>query len=65
MEFAMSTEDKTKNAAEKAKGKVKAAVGRVTGNESLEAEGNGDQAKGGFKQAGEHVKDAAKDATNH
>jgi uncharacterized protein YjbJ (UPF0337 family) len=65
MEFAMSTEDKAKNVAEKAKGKVKEATGRATGNESLEAEGKGDQVKGGLKQAGEHVKDAAKDVTKH
>lgn len=32
----------------------------MTGDESLEAEGKGDQAKGDLKQAGEHVKDALK-----
>ena len=34
------------------------AAGKATGNESLEAEGHGDQAKGNLKQAGEKVKDA-------
>jgi uncharacterized protein YjbJ (UPF0337 family) len=56
----MSAEDKAKNTAETAKGKVKEGVGRATGNESLEAEGHGDQAKGDLKQAGEKVKDAFK-----
>jgi uncharacterized protein YjbJ (UPF0337 family) len=48
----MSAEDKVKNTAETAKGKVKEGVGRTTGNKSLEAEGHGDQAKGDLKQAG-------------
>ena len=56
----MSAEDKAKNTAEQAKGKVKKVAGKVTGNEKLEAEGHGDQAKGNLKQAGEKVKDAFK-----
>ena len=56
----MSTEDKVKNTAEQATGKVKETAGKVTGNESLEAEGHGDQAKGNLKQAGEKVKDVFK-----
>jgi uncharacterized protein YjbJ (UPF0337 family) len=56
----MSTEDKVKNIAETAKVKVKEGVGKATGNESLEAEGHADQAKGDLKQAGEKVKDAFK-----
>jgi uncharacterized protein YjbJ (UPF0337 family) len=56
----MSAEDKAKNTAEQAKGKVKKVAGKVTGNEKLEAEGRGDQAKGNLKQAGEKVKDAFK-----
>lgn len=53
----MSAEDKAKNTAGKATGKVKEGAGKVTGNESLEAEGHGDQAKGNIKQAFEKVKD--------
>jgi len=49
----MSTEDKANNTAEQAKGKVKESAGKVTGNESLEAEGRGDHAKGNIKQARE------------
>ena len=56
----MSAEDKAKNIAEKATGKVKEGAGKVTGHEPLEAEGRGDQAKGNLKQAGEKVKDAFK-----
>ncbi|ARF81745.1 CsbD family protein [Kitasatospora aureofaciens] len=57
----MSASDKIENAAEKAKGAVKESVGKVTGNERLQAEGKADKAKGDVKQAGEHVKDAFKD----
>jgi uncharacterized protein YjbJ (UPF0337 family) len=53
-------EDKVKNTAETAKGKVKEGVGKATGNESLEAEGHADQAKGDLKQAGEKIKDVFK-----
>ncbi|HEV3292565.1 MAG TPA: CsbD family protein [Streptosporangiaceae bacterium] len=56
----MSAEDKAKNTAEQATGKVKEGAGKVTGNESLEAEGRGDQTKGSIKQAFEKVKDAFK-----
>jgi uncharacterized protein YjbJ (UPF0337 family) len=56
----MSTQDKAKNTAEKATGKVKEHVGQATGDESLEAEGQADQAAGDLKNAGEKVKDAFK-----
>ena len=56
----MSAEDKAKNAAQKAAGEVKEGAGKMTGDQSLEAEGRGDQAKGDLKQAGEKVKDAVK-----
>lgn len=57
----MSGTDKIKNAAQEATGKVKETIGRVTGHEDTEAEGKSDQTKADFKQAGEDVKDAAKD----
>jgi uncharacterized protein YjbJ (UPF0337 family) len=60
----MGLDDKVRNEAEQLKGKAKEWVGDKTDNESLEAEGAGDQASGGMKQAGEHVKDAARDATD-
>lgn len=56
----MSAENKVNNTAETAMGKVKEGVGKATGNESLEAEGHADQAKGDLKQAGEKIKDAFK-----
>jgi uncharacterized protein YjbJ (UPF0337 family) len=56
----MSAEDKVNNTAETAKGKAKEGIGKATGNESLEAKGHADQAKGDLKQAGEKVKDAVK-----
>jgi len=54
----MSDKDKAKNKGQQAKGKVKEVAGRVTGNESLEAEGTRDQVAADLKQAGEKVKDA-------
>jgi uncharacterized protein YjbJ (UPF0337 family) len=58
----MAFGDKIKHAGEEAVGKGKEAVGNATGNESLEAEGQTDQAKANVKQAGDKVSDAAKDA---
>jgi uncharacterized protein YjbJ (UPF0337 family) len=60
-EDAMGTEDKVNNAAQDAAGKVKEGAGKATDNESLEAEGKGDQAGANLKQAGEKVKDVFKD----
>ena len=53
-----SARNKTRNAAQKAKGQAKEAAGRVTGDERLEAEGKADKTKANLKQAGEKVKDA-------
>ncbi|WAC67302.1 CsbD family protein [Agrococcus sp. SL85] len=58
----MGLDDKIKNAAQEHVGKAKEAIGDATGNERLQAEGQQDQAAANAKQAGEHVKDAAKDA---
>jgi uncharacterized protein YjbJ (UPF0337 family) len=56
----MGAMDKLKNKLQMGKGRVKQDVGRSTGNRSMEAEGQGDRAAGGTKQAGEQVKDAGK-----
>lgn len=56
----MSAVDKIKNAVEDVEGKAKEALGKVTGNENLEAEGKKDQTKSDIKDAGEKVKDAFK-----
>ncbi len=45
---------------DKIKGSIKEAVGKVTGNERLEAEGKTDKVKGNIKEAAEKTKDAAK-----
>jgi len=50
--------NKTRNAAQKLKGQVKEAAGRVTGDRRLEAEGRADKTRANLKQAGEKVKDA-------
>jgi uncharacterized protein YjbJ (UPF0337 family) len=54
----MGAVDKSKNTAQRAKGKVKETVGKATGNERLRRQGKVDQMKGKIKQTGEKVKDA-------
>jgi uncharacterized protein YjbJ (UPF0337 family) len=54
----MGGDDKMKNMAEDVSGKAKEATGKVTDDESLEAEGKADQTEADLKQAGEKVKDA-------
>ncbi len=56
----MGLDDKIKNAAQDATGKVKESVGKATDDESLRAEGERDQVKADLRQAGENVKDALK-----
>ena len=56
----MGLDDKIDHKAEDFEGKAKEGVGRVTGDEELEAEGRADQASSSVKQAGDKVKDAAK-----
>jgi uncharacterized protein YjbJ (UPF0337 family) len=56
----MGFDDKVDNKSEELGGKVKEGVGRATGDEELEAQGKGDQAKSNLKQAGEKIKDAFK-----
>ncbi|MCS5721652.1 CsbD family protein [Herbiconiux sp. CPCC 203407] len=56
----MSAADKIKNAAEDLAGKAKEAVGNITDNDKLVAEGKADQTKADVKKAGENVKDAFK-----
>ena len=56
----MSASDKIRNAAEELAGKAKEAVGNVTNNDELAAEGKADQAKAGVKKTGEDVKDVFK-----
>ena len=57
----MGLDDKAKHQATDVKGKAKEATGAATGNERLEAEGKDDQGQAKAKEAGRHVKEAAKD----
>ena len=56
----MSGDNKAENQEQKLRGKVKEGVGKVTDDESLEAQGKRDQSSSDLKQAGEKVKDAFK-----
>ncbi|SKA79347.1 CsbD-like [Agreia bicolorata] len=56
----MSAADKIQNAAEDLKGKAKEALGNITKDDSLVAEGKAEQVKADAKKAGENVKDAFK-----
>lgn len=59
----MGLGDKIQNSAEKAGGEAKEGLGKATDNEQMQAEGKGDQLKAGAKQAGENLKDAARNLT--
>jgi uncharacterized protein YjbJ (UPF0337 family) len=52
-----------KGAADKAKGAVEDAAGKVTGHKELQAEGKMDKAKGAVHSAVGDAKDAVKNAT--
>ena len=52
-----------KGAADKVKGAVKDTVGKVTGDEKMQAEGKMDKAKGAVHNAAGDAKDTAHDAT--
>jgi uncharacterized protein YjbJ (UPF0337 family) len=58
----MSFADKAKNKAEELKGTVKERIGDATDNERMQAEGASERTAAKTKQAGEHVKDAGRDA---
>jgi uncharacterized protein YjbJ (UPF0337 family) len=48
---------RAKAATRKAKGKVKEAAGKTTGNRKLQAKGKADQAKAGANRGAQRVKD--------
>jgi len=52
-----------KGAADKAKGAIKDAAGKLTGDKKLQAEGKMDKAKGDLHDVAGDVKDAARDAS--
>lgn len=54
----MGTMDNMKHKAEEMTGKAKDKIGDMTGDDSMQAEGKTDEAKGNVKQAGDDLKDA-------
>lgn len=52
-----------KGAADKAKGAIKDAAGKVTGDKEMQSEGKLDKAKGEAHKVAGNVKDAARDLT--
>jgi uncharacterized protein YjbJ (UPF0337 family) len=56
----MSLGDKAGNKADELKGTAKERTGAATGDRDLEAEGTAERGEAKTKQAGEHIKDAAK-----
>jgi uncharacterized protein YjbJ (UPF0337 family) len=57
--------DELKGAAKAAKGSIKQAVGKATGNERLEAEGAAEKAMGKVQKGVGEMKDAGRDALKH
>ena len=58
----MSAVDKMRNSARQLRGRVKRNAGEVTGDVSLQAEGEAEEAGAHVAQAGEKIKDAFRGA---
>lgn len=56
----MSFDDKAENKAQELKGTAKERWGGATGDRDLQAAGAADKSQSRVKQAGEHLKDAAR-----
>lgn len=56
--------DRIKGVAQKIKGNIKQAVGRMTGNKELETDGKIDSAAGSVRKAVGEAKDVVRDAVN-
>lgn len=57
--------DEVKGAGKQAKGAIKEAAGKMTGDERLEAEGIAEKAAGKVQSGVGKLKDAARDALKH
>lgn len=57
--------DEIKGAAKEARGNVKEAVGKVTGDRKLQADCAADKVEGSVQKAAGKVKEAARDALKH
>jgi uncharacterized protein YjbJ (UPF0337 family) len=62
---AMGLEDKVKNKAARASGKVKQAVGKLTNNEQLESEGRVQNENATLAEDAEKLKDDVKRSARH
>ena len=62
MEDLMVDENRVEGAFDKLKGNVKEGLGKLTGDEKLQAEGKADQVAGAAKSTVGGAKDAARDA---
>jgi uncharacterized protein YjbJ (UPF0337 family) len=60
----MVDSNRVEGAFDKAKGAVKEGVGKMTGDEKMQAEGTADKAKGTAKSTVGGAKDAVRDATD-
>ena len=60
----MADEQHAKGFAKKVEGTVKDAVGKLTGNEKLQAEGKADKAEGSGREAVGDVKDAGQNVAD-
>lgn len=57
--------DEVKGAAKQARGHMKDAVGKATGDEKLRADGAMDKAEGAIQKGAGKIKQAARDALKH
>jgi uncharacterized protein YjbJ (UPF0337 family) len=57
--------DEIKGAAKQARGSVKEAIGKATGDRKLQADGAADKVEGTVQKAAGKVKEAARDALKH
>lgn len=58
-------EDRMKGSMKEAKGNIKEAAGKMTGDEKLKRDGQADQVEGKVQNVVGGAKDAIKDATRH
>ena len=61
----MPHKDEVKGAAKEARGHVKDAIGKATGDEKLRADGAADKAEGKVQKTVGKVKEAAREALKH
>lgn len=65
LEIIMPHKDEIKGAAKEARGHVKDAIGKATGDEKLRADGAADKVEGAVQKGAGKLKEAARDALKH